>query len=151
MCRADTMRRQRNRAYFKWIQSSLERKKHLFCRRLFTASKNTSHQENYALVVQQLQRNPTKKRGQSCLCSPSIVMFCLLKNIALIFLTLLKLPNETNRTNISFLFTWLTKCSYATGEVSNTACGFYYLHSDHSLKVLYLKLCDSIKVERSSL
>ena len=35
-------------------------------------------------------------------------MFCMLKPNALIFLTLLKFPNETNWTDISFLFmTWL--------------------------------------------
>ena len=37
--RAVMMRRQWNRQYFKWIQSSLQRKKNLICRCLFTASK----------------------------------------------------------------------------------------------------------------
>ena len=101
--------------------------------------------------LQQRQRNPTEKRTSSCTCSPYRVMFFLLKPIAWIFLTFLKLPNETNWTDISFFLmaflisSYLIKCS-ATGKVStnifnlNASCRFYYLR--HSLKVLYLK-CDS--------
>ena len=44
-CSYDAMRRQRNHHYFKWIQSRLEGKKNFICRRLFTASRKTSHQE----------------------------------------------------------------------------------------------------------
>ena len=135
MCRAVTMRRQRNRHYFNEFNQNLEGKKNLICRRF---SKKNFPSGNF---VQQRQRNPTEKRASSCTCSPCRVMFCLLKPIAWIFLTLPKLPNETNRTDISFFLmtffisTYLIKCS-ATGK----ACRFYYLR--HSLKVLYLK-CDS--------
>ena len=78
----------------------------------------------------------------------------LVKNHCFNFLTFLKLPNETNQTNISILFmtfyiiTWLIKCS-ATGKVSNTACGFHHLLrpliESALLKIMWLK------VERSSL
>ena len=136
MCRAVTVRRQRNLHYFKWIQSKFRGKEKFNFSSL--VKKKNSPPGNF---VQQRQRNPTEKRASSCTCSPCRVMFCLLKPIAWIFLTLPKFPNETNRTDISFFLmtffisTYLIKCS-ATGK----ACRFYYLR--HSLKVLYLK-CDS--------
>ena len=53
-------------------------------------------------------------------------MFCLLKPNALIFLTLLKFPNETNWTDISFLFmTWLVYYYLIRGtqrQFSETIC-----------------------------
>ena len=148
VCRAGTMRRQRNRPYFKWIQSSLERKKHLFCRRLFTASKNTSHQEILCFSRAATSKKSDQKASAIMHVQSVHSDVLVVENHCFNFLTLLKLPNETNRTNISLLFTWLIKCS-ATGKVSNTACGFYYLFrpliESALLKIMWLK------VERSSL
>ena len=75
------------------FNQSLEGKKNLICRRL---SKKNFPSGNF---VQQRQRNPIEKRASSFTCSP-----CRVKTHCLNFLTLLKLPNETKRTDKSFLF-----------------------------------------------
>ena len=104
VCRAVMMRRQRNHHYLKWIQSSLEGKKNLICCRLFTASKKIPIREFYSLIEQQRQINPTKKACAIVHVQSVQSNLMLVKNKCFNFLTLLKLSNKVNQTNISFLF-----------------------------------------------
>ena len=103
VCRAVMMRRQRNHHYLKWIQSSLEGKKNLICCRLFTASKKIPIREFYSLIEHQRQINPTKKASAIMLVQSVQSNVMLVKNNCFNFLTLLKLPNKVNQTNICFL------------------------------------------------
>ena len=84
-----TMQRQRNRHYFKWIQSKFRGKEKFN----LSLVKKKLPSRNF---VQEQQRNLIEKRASSCTWSPFRVMFCFLKPTAWI---LLKLPNETNRTD----------------------------------------------------
>ena len=84
-------------------------------------------------------------------------MFCLLKPIALIFLTLLKLPNETNRTDISLLFMTWHVYYYLINKVQCLESLKQYIYLTwtlHAVFIIYavhafLKMW--LKVERSSL
>ena len=98
------MRRQRNHQYLKWIQSSLEGQKNLICCRSFTASKKIPIRGLYSLIEQQRQTNPTKKAWAIMHVQSVQSNITLVKNKRFIFLTLLKLSNKVNQTNISFLF-----------------------------------------------
>ena len=104
VCRVVMMRRQRNHHCLKWIQSSLEGKKNLICCRLFTASKKIPIREFYSLIEQQRQINPTKKACATMYVQSVQSNVMLVKNKCFNFLTLLKLSNKVNLTNISFLF-----------------------------------------------
>ena len=131
------------------------------------SSRKTSQQEIFCL-----RRVATAKKSDRKACvimhvqsgRSSNLMFCLLKPIAWIFLTLLrdepfKLPNKTNRTDISFLIygllyqlhfvaTLLGKSLKSRAINLNAACGFSVLFTpviESALRKMWLK------VERSSL
>ena len=72
MCRAVTMRRQRNRHYFNEFNQNLEGKKNLICRRL---SKKNFHQEISCRNGKEIRPKSVRHR---CMCSPCREMFSLL-------------------------------------------------------------------------
>ena len=86
VCRAVTIRRQRNRHdYFKWIQSSLERKKKIDLSSLVYGLKRTFHQEILCLSRAATARKSDQKACAIMHVQSFRVIFCLLKTIALIF------------------------------------------------------------------
>ena len=86
VCRAVTMRRERNRHdYFKWIQSSLERKKKIDLSSLVYGLKRTFHQEILCLSRAATARKSDQKACAIMHVQSFRVIFCLLKTIALIF------------------------------------------------------------------
>ena len=78
VCRAVTMRRQRNHHYLKWIQSSLEGRKNLICCRLFTSSKKKKN-PSCTNSRKELRRNcsPIGHNNTKHFCAQSGAGICL--------------------------------------------------------------------------